>query len=31
VLTPEQIAKLTGMGPAAGGHHTEEQMRMIER
>jgi aryl-alcohol dehydrogenase-like predicted oxidoreductase len=31
VLTPEQIAKLTGMGAAAGGHHTEEQMRMIER
>jgi aryl-alcohol dehydrogenase-like predicted oxidoreductase len=31
VLTPEQIAKLTGMRPAAGGHHTEEQMRMIER
>ncbi|NNN16367.1 MAG: aldo/keto reductase [Acidimicrobiaceae bacterium] len=30
-LTPEQIDKLTSITPAAGDHHTEEQMRMIER
>jgi aryl-alcohol dehydrogenase-like predicted oxidoreductase len=30
-LTPEQIDKLTNLTPAAGDHHTEEQMRMIER
>jgi aryl-alcohol dehydrogenase-like predicted oxidoreductase len=31
VLSPEQIEKLTNITPAAGGHHSEEQMRMIER
>lgn len=30
-LTPEQIGKLTSLTPAAGDHHNEEQMRMIER
>jgi aryl-alcohol dehydrogenase-like predicted oxidoreductase len=30
-LSPEQVAKLTNMTPAAGDHHNEEQMRMIER
>ncbi|WP_433444508.1 aldo/keto reductase [Nonomuraea sp. CA-141351] len=30
-LTAEQIAKLDSLPPAAGGHHNEEQMRMIER
>jgi aryl-alcohol dehydrogenase-like predicted oxidoreductase len=30
-LTPEQIRKLTDLPPAAGGHHTDAQMRMIER
>jgi aryl-alcohol dehydrogenase-like predicted oxidoreductase len=30
-LSPEQIDKLTNLTPAAGGHHTEEHMRMIER
>jgi len=30
-LTKEQIQQLTDLPPAAGGHHTEAQMRMIER
>nr|WP_221377942.1 aldo/keto reductase [Actinoplanes polyasparticus] len=30
-LTPDQIATLTALPVAEGGHHTEEQMRMIER
>ncbi len=30
-LTPEQIDKLTNISPAAGDHHNEEQMQMIER
>ena len=30
-LTKEQIQKLNDMPAAAGGHHTEAQMRMIER
>jgi aryl-alcohol dehydrogenase-like predicted oxidoreductase len=30
-LTAEQIAKLDDLPPAAGEHHNEEQMRMIER
>jgi aryl-alcohol dehydrogenase-like predicted oxidoreductase len=29
-LTPEQIDKLTNLTPAAGGHHNQEQMKMIE-
>ncbi|MDR8412489.1 aldo/keto reductase [Nonomuraea sp. 3-1Str] len=31
VLTAEQLAKLDGLPPAAGGHHNETQMEMIER
>src|ERR1700728_3965141 len=30
-LTAEQVEQLNDMPPAAGGHHTEAQMRMIER
>jgi hypothetical protein len=30
-LSPEHIDKLTNLTPAAGEHHNEEQMRMIER
>ncbi|MEU8109663.1 aldo/keto reductase [Nonomuraea muscovyensis] len=30
-LTAEQIAKLDSLPPAAGEHHNEEQMQMIER
>ena len=30
-LTPEQLATLDALPVAEGGHHTEEQMRMIER
>jgi aryl-alcohol dehydrogenase-like predicted oxidoreductase len=30
-LTPEQVAALTALPAAEGGHHTEQQMRMIER
>jgi aryl-alcohol dehydrogenase-like predicted oxidoreductase len=30
-LTPEQIEKLTNVTPAAGEHHNEQQMQMIER
>ncbi len=30
-LSPEQINKLTNITPAAGDHHNEEQMRIIER
>ena len=30
-LTPEQIATLTALPVAEGGHHTEEQMQVIER
>jgi aryl-alcohol dehydrogenase-like predicted oxidoreductase len=30
-LSPEQVGKLTNVTPAAGDHHNEEQMRMIER
>jgi aryl-alcohol dehydrogenase-like predicted oxidoreductase len=31
VLTAEQLAKLDALPPAAGGHHNEAQMQMIER
>jgi aryl-alcohol dehydrogenase-like predicted oxidoreductase len=31
VLSPEQLDRLTKLPPAAGGHHSEEQMRWIER
>uniref|UniRef100_UPI003F4989D4 aldo/keto reductase n=1 Tax=Nonomuraea bangladeshensis TaxID=404385 RepID=UPI003F4989D4 len=31
VLTSEQLAKLDALPPAAGGHHNEAQMQMIER
>jgi len=31
VLTPEQVQRLTDVPPAVGGHHTDEQMQMIER
>jgi len=31
VLTAEQLAALDALPPAAGGHHTEAQMRLIER
>jgi aryl-alcohol dehydrogenase-like predicted oxidoreductase len=31
VLSPEQIDKLTNLTPAAGDHHNEQQMRLIER
>jgi aryl-alcohol dehydrogenase-like predicted oxidoreductase len=30
-LTPDQIAALTALPVAEGGHHTEEQMQVIER
>jgi aryl-alcohol dehydrogenase-like predicted oxidoreductase len=30
-LTDEQLQKLTNLPPAAGDHHTEAQMRMLER
>ncbi|MFC5835312.1 aldo/keto reductase [Nonomuraea insulae] len=30
-LTAEQLAKLDSLPPAAGGHHNETQMQMIER
>jgi aryl-alcohol dehydrogenase-like predicted oxidoreductase len=30
-LTPEQLAALTALPAAEGGHHTDDQMRMIER
>jgi aryl-alcohol dehydrogenase-like predicted oxidoreductase len=30
-LTPEQLATLTALPPAEGGHHTDDQMQMIER
>ena len=30
-LSPEQINKLSNLTPAAGDHHNEEQMRLIER
>jgi len=30
-LTPEQVATLTALPPAGGGHHTDDQMQMIER
>jgi aryl-alcohol dehydrogenase-like predicted oxidoreductase len=30
-LTADQIARLDALPPAAGNHHSEEQMRMIER
>lgn len=30
-LRPDQVAALDAMAPAAGEHHTEAQMRMIER
>jgi aryl-alcohol dehydrogenase-like predicted oxidoreductase len=30
-LSPEQIDKLNNLTPAAGEHHSEQQMRMIER
>jgi aryl-alcohol dehydrogenase-like predicted oxidoreductase len=31
VLSPDQIDKLTNLTPAAGDHHNEQQMRLIER
>ena len=31
VLTEEQIARLDALTPAAGGHHNETQMELIER
>jgi aryl-alcohol dehydrogenase-like predicted oxidoreductase len=31
VLTPEQVDQLTNITPAAGEHHNEQQMQMIER
>jgi aryl-alcohol dehydrogenase-like predicted oxidoreductase len=31
VLTDAQLARLDGLTPASGGHHTDEQMEMIER
>ena len=30
-LSAEQLGKLDAITPAAGGHHNEQQMRMIER
>jgi aryl-alcohol dehydrogenase-like predicted oxidoreductase len=30
-LTAEQVKKLTDLPPAAGDHHTAEQMRMLDR
>jgi hypothetical protein len=30
-LTAEQIDRLDNLTPAAGDHHNEEQMRMIDR
>jgi aryl-alcohol dehydrogenase-like predicted oxidoreductase len=30
-LTPEQVDKLTKVSPAAGEHHSEQQMKMIDR
>jgi aryl-alcohol dehydrogenase-like predicted oxidoreductase len=30
-LSPEQLARLRALPPAAGEHHTEQQMQMIER
>ena len=30
-LSPEQLEKLTNITPAAGAHHSEEQMQLIER
>jgi aryl-alcohol dehydrogenase-like predicted oxidoreductase len=30
-LTPEQVAALTALPAAEGGHHTDDQMQMIER
>jgi aryl-alcohol dehydrogenase-like predicted oxidoreductase len=30
-LTPEQIAKLDNLTPAAGDHHNEAQMQMLDR
>lgn len=31
VLTEAQLARLDSLTPAAGGHHTDEQMKLIER
>jgi aryl-alcohol dehydrogenase-like predicted oxidoreductase len=31
VLTEAQLARLDELTPASGGHHTDEQMEMIER
>jgi diketogulonate reductase-like aldo/keto reductase len=30
-LSPEQLNRLDTLTPAAGDHHSEEQMRLIER
>jgi aryl-alcohol dehydrogenase-like predicted oxidoreductase len=30
-LSPDQVATLTNLAPAAGDHHNEQQMQMIER
>jgi len=31
VLTADQLARLDGLTPAVGGHHSEQQMTLIER
>jgi aryl-alcohol dehydrogenase-like predicted oxidoreductase len=31
VLTEAQLARLDELTPASGGHHTDEQMKLIER
>lgn len=31
VLSPQQVQRLSDVPPAVGGHHTDEQMQMIER
>jgi hypothetical protein len=30
-LSPDQLDRLDTLTPAAGDHHSEEQMRLIER
>jgi hypothetical protein len=30
-LAPDQLERLAAITPAAGEHHSEEQMRLIER
>jgi aryl-alcohol dehydrogenase-like predicted oxidoreductase len=31
LLSTDQLARLDGLTPALGGHHSEEQMTLIER